>query len=576
MTKNKKILVPVLSALATAAVTVPTLATTVSCAKKDKFSGESVLDGLYEPSDIEPYRTSSNLNFAQAESVYFDYISNHLDVPAKEFKWMAAGFPSIVKDFNTYIRTDLFSGQIEYDPITLTKLNVRMSNFTITDADLHKASYQVVQDIELKIHLEVPEEEENELTFRSVTGTIRLAWCNDVTNMPVGLFDLGTDNLHIFNPTSNDLPFPDKVLWYMAPDMSQVSYNDNTWSMNLDYLLDLNIVINEGVQDEDKVIDFNNEFKFTFDKWACFGIEKLFGGKRAEDSLEADLVERLIPLTCGWDSYYLSQSNHADHINGDLEDYGWQTETVDEPEFIDEYEGVYVSPDNPAIYKYALGEPGINENQIGVVPYGITFDSSSLLGFSVQKANIVDVDWEVVDNGASLLVSYDWAMEQRPKAGYTTAELYDFIVPVVMTKDWFALGRGFNLYEKEDNFGSWDPNKPEEIYIPLGTTTDVTMEDIIFFDEPGIPVGAKVDNVSLTCGSDVIFNSGYTEYFKDIQIVSSEIVTPIYSADLKLTHNGFAGEWNNVTLSFDIPDAYNQLRHVKIDGLHINLSNDKI
>lgn len=462
MTKNKKILVPVLSALATAAVTVPTLATTVSCAK-DKFAGESVLDGLYEPSDIEPYRTAGNLNFPQAETAYFNYISQHLDAPAKEFKWMGAGLPSLVKDLNTFIRSRYMSKDTDYDPITLTKLNVQMSNFTLNDVDKHTASYRVVQDIEMVVHFEVPEESpNNELTFRHIDGTIRLAWCNDVNNMPIGLFDLGTDDLKIFDPTSNDLPFPDKTLWYFAPDMSQVSYNDNSWSMNLDYLLDVNVVVNQGVEDEDKVIDFNDELKFTFDKWACFGIEKYFEMTGYRKDLLPNLIERILPLTCGWDSYYLSQSTHADHINGNLEGYGWNEDCILYQ--FDVYTDVEVSAEAPATYRYALGEPGISKDDIQVVLYGITdfFDpeTESILDLGYEKVWEVTPQWDITDNGSTLEVSYDWSSQfieqmgyQRPEGGASTFAgqpygRYDFVVPVVLTKDWFALGRAFNIWEK--------------------------------------------------------------------------------------------------------------------------------
>lgn len=540
MKNKRKVLAPTIAGLATCSMVLPLALSATSCSCS-KFASTSVLDGDYIP-DFEPYDAGvdaeGNYNFVnipQGEDLMLKAYINDKKMPAKEHRWMASG----AAYYLTYA-ADWVNNQLGYDAIKINKYNADLKNFKVEDSRTGRVSYDISQDIDVTLDVQpgnLPWP--SNLKLDSIAGNIRLAWNHKVKNMPLGIFDLGTDSWDIFGTQKiqkrlapyGDKPFTDMTVWFVAPDMSEVPVGDKTWALDLDFLIDADIDVNG-----DKLIDIDHEYNFTFDKYAAWGVEELVRALSDSDQEYAKvmgiayILERFIPLCSGWMSYYLNQCHHMDHIISDDPDdtipkgtLGWQTPityTMD-PEVIhvdnlekkiDNAGGkipyipakpihrqhiyAYTKSRQEANIVYELADGTYTKNDIfaaciGVNTGGENFSVASLFKsllkgrfpFSVPRG--INTITNVSSFGKTISLKFDWSKSDegsRPAYGQSSQSLlgYDYLLPIVMTKDWVAVGDPFTLVEGGH---IWDmyPNHQTEPYATEIIPTNGALGEVLSF-----------------------------------------------------------------------------------------------
>lgn len=515
MKNKRKVLAPTIAGLATFAMVSPLALTATSCSCS-KFAGESMLGGVYTPT-FDPYDAGKDaegndnlVNIPTGEDIYLKKAFDYTKAPYEEYKWTGTNIASMVEEL-----VDSLNNQMGYDVIKINKWEAKLSDFKVTDARQDRVSYKATQDIDIDIDYRA--NPRSNIAIKSLGGHVRLAWGHYINNMPLGIFDIGTDNWRIFN-ASNDKPFQDMTLWFIAPDMSEIPADDHTWSMDIDLLADIDLNVNG-----DKLIDLDNEIAFKFDKYFAYAIELLLKSEAPSSTAQtiAYMVERVIPLLGGWFSYYLKDTKHYDHIISDpvnvdpdwpqeLLPIGWNTPVKSRPMPLDNFDQAYTQFGMPAHYRWELGDGlasdyggaivltlGVNRNSTFIDYAEEAIDVLNAIaqqkvpvkrkGFPIQ---IPDSMFTTTVNSKALPIVdayYDWkptSDDSRPQYGSNIAEMenYQFnsLVPLVMTKDWIALGNPFDLIEDKT---IWDmyPSHQEQIGAVQNINTNATGETEVHF-----------------------------------------------------------------------------------------------
>ena len=256
MKNKRKVWAPAVAGLATCSMVLPLAMSATSCSCS-KFASTSVLDGNYIP-DFDPYDAGVDaegyanfVNIPQGEDIMLKAYIHDKKMPAKEHRWMASG----VAYYLTYYAS-LLNNELGYEAIKVNKYN---ADFKVEDQRTGRVSYNISQDIDVTLDIQPGELPfGSNLKLDSLAGNIRLAWNHKVNNMPLGIFDFGTDDYSIFRRKARkyapygDKPFEDMTIWFVAPDMSEIPAGDKTWSLNLDFLVDADISVNG-----DKLIDID-------------------------------------------------------------------------------------------------------------------------------------------------------------------------------------------------------------------------------------------------------------------------------------------------------------------------------
>lgn len=514
MKNKRKVLAPTIAGLATFAMVSPLALTATSCSCS-KFAGESMLGGVYTPT-FDPYDAGKDeddndilVNIPTGEDIYLKKAFDYTKAPYEEYRWTGTNIASMVEEL-----VDSLNNQMGYDVIKINKWQAKLSDFKVTDARQDRVSYKATQDIDIDINYRA--NPRSNMAIKSLGGHVRLAWGHYINNMPLGIFDIGTDNWSIFNP-SNDKPFQDMTLWFIAPDMSEIPADDHTWSMDIDLLADIDLNVNG-----DKLIDLDNEIAFKFDKYFAYAIELLLKSEAPSSTAQtiAYMVERDIPLLGGWFSYYLKDTKHYDHIISSTEvdpdwpqellPIGWNTPLKSSPMPLDNFDQAYTQFGMPAHYRWELGDGrasdfggaivltlGVNRNSTFMDYAEEAIDVLNAIaqqkvparrsGFPIQIPSSMFTT--TVNSKALPIVDayYDWkptSDDTRPQYGANIAEMENYkfnsLVPLVMTKDWIALGNPFDLVEDKT---VWDmyPSHQEQIGAVQNINTTATGETEIHF-----------------------------------------------------------------------------------------------
>ncbi|MBQ0045656.1 MAG: hypothetical protein KBS35_02085, partial [Mycoplasma sp.] len=480
MKKNRKLVASSIAGLSTFSIVAPIALIASSCSCSCSNGGESVLNGVYTPS----FNTFTNdplaapkINVTTGENEYLKAASQNKKMPYEEYKWMW----SCIAEYMKYGLGMIPEQGLPDGMVKIENLNVKLSNFKFTNVKENRASYSVAGLIDISLDVDSSKFEEWPEEYKwmkTLTGHVKLGWDHKVTNMPLGVFDIGTSNIkNAFNATLGnrfgeqgleDLPWFDKTLWFIAPDMSQVAFNDPSWRLDYNFMVDADVELNDT-----KIVNGANNYNFKFDKTMAGTIEAIVESmsqsKRSE--LIAYVIERFIPLAAGWMSYYLCNTQHYDHIVGIGDGLGWQT--------YHESNIAYTRLMQPALYKYELADP--LDKSVPVDDQMMTFvvglKAGDILENLMKKqipftvVSSVDCKAKVVkdEKGTYFLnTTYDWAngmQYNRPEYGHTTADEPNgpaALIPIVMTKKWVSFGEPFILAEGKNFWDSYPAHNGQE------------------------------------------------------------------------------------------------------------------
>lgn len=450
--KNKSKLISALSLGTVAATVTPLVLVSTGCAKSGvSFACDDVQN--FTPSIATHDKVTEPMSVIDGNKDYFAQLAKNQSMPDQEHKWGTSIIADLIPSLNLLLQMSV-QGLVTEEPITITKIGANVKNFKSEEKNGKTiASYNNIEDINLHINMDFEWPKGREMPFTNISGDLRLAWNHKVNQMPLRFFDLDPSAV-----IGESKIFDYQTIWFMGPDPTQCDWEgkgSDDWFIDSTYLLNLQLSV-----DDSKVINIHNDtLNIRYDK-EIQGIISSLGDK----PLTQQLIMRLLPLTAGWSSYYMSQVEEAPHVK-----ITWAPGQV-----------IQATETSPMIAKTSIAKPFNGNVRIVDIPKDdptyyskkefsfdfIPLDGDGSNGYSLFDINLFNSDVPfVIDYKSSLtegsfaVTKVDWAQSiTRPYDGYRwqendRADLYDVrVVPAVITRDWIALGEPMILQE-EATFG---------------------------------------------------------------------------------------------------------------------------
>lgn len=532
--KKNKLLIPILSAAATVGLSLPAIATITSCScscskKKNKFAGEDVTDEVQKPS-FEPLTSAGPLHLMDGSKTLSEFYEQNPKAPIEEFMWTSSSWAHVVKNLLEEEHEELGMPALG----KVNKWTAKMSDLELNDvSDQLYANYTITQDINIDLDVKGETDSKTKEEVPFLSGHVRLAWRNNIHNMPMNCFD--------FDPTGGKTIYDTETMWYMAPDMNIIPEepeSNDGWSIDYDILMDVSLKLMD-----EQMIKIDQEIQFPLNSDMAGVIETF------EEKPVAYFIEKLLGVASGWNSYYLSQTDQYAHI--DWENSKWREET----QINDDINEVQVSLAHNAICDYKV-EDEIYADDDSVYPLllGIDTNNISLLNITILPAEVeASVIGEPTNDDPILSVMYDWrSNQQRPERNTSIINLcnqsvigYNYLLPVLVSKDWISIGR---LPTEENDLTDSDIftiNELEKAVVAgpsIGSMFDAerTEADEPFESEP-IPFEITEDLYNAFGGEDGKTlddweNGQVTICANDIEAGGDEWIQPNYS-ESKVSYN---------------------------------------